>query len=371
MRAATAFCHDGNELHLATGGRSGRASDHVDEGTRQHEGVRVYGAGAIGGMLGTRLAATGRCEVSAIARGATLDALRQHGFRMQSADALLQAPVRAAEDPRELGAQDLVIVAVKGPALPAGAARIAPLLGSDTIVLSAMNGVPWWFFDGVAGPYAGMRLESVDPGGSVSRAIPARHVIGCVVHASASTPQPGLVQHRMGRGLIIGEIDGRRTPRLARLAELLAAAEFDVTPSEHIQYDVWYKLWGNLTFNPVSALTGATGDRMLDDPLVRAFCSAAMMEAAAIGQRIGCEVKDSVEARHAVTRRLGAFRTSMLQDAEAGRPLEIDAIVGGVKEVGTKVGVATPSIDALLGLIRLFGRVRGLYPEAATNLTNP
>jgi 2-dehydropantoate 2-reductase len=316
-------------------------------------------------MLGTRLASAGRCDVSAVARGATLDALRRHGLRLQLADVHLHAPVNAADDPRALGVQDLVIVAVKGPALPAVAAGIGPLLGRDTTVLSAMNGVPWWFFDGLAGPHQGMRLDSVDHGGIVSRAIPARHVIGCVVHASASTPQPGLVQHRMGRGLIVGEVDGRMTPRLRALADLLAHAGFDVTSSQWIQYDVWYKLWGNLTINPISALTGATGDRILDDPLVRAFCSAAMVEAAEVGRRIGCAIRDDVEQRHAVTRRLGALRTSMLQDTEAGRPLEIDAIVAAVKEIGAKVGVATPCIDALLGLIRLFGRVRGLYPEAA------
>jgi len=183
------------------------------------------------------------------------------------------------------------------------------------------------------------------------------------VHASASTRAPGIVSLRTGRGLVIGEIDGRRTPRLTKVLNLLTHAGFDVTASDRIQHDVWYKLWGNLAFNPVSALTGATGDRILDDPLVRAFCSAAMLEASEVGRRIGCDVGRNIEERHAVTRRLGAFRTSMLQDAEAGRALEIDAIVGAVREIGGKVGVATPTIDALFGLVRLLGRVKGLYPE--------
>jgi 2-dehydropantoate 2-reductase len=228
-----------------------------------------------------------------------------------------------------------------------------------------MNGVPWWFFAGRDGPCADMRLESVDPGGIAGAAIPVRHVIGCVVHASASVAEPGVVVHTIGRGLIIGEPAGPRSARLGRVAELLARAGFDVTQSDNIHYDIWYKLWGNLTMNPIAALTGASGDRVIADPLLREFCSAAMREAAAVGARVGCTVAQAPDERHAITRQLGAFRPSMLQDAEAGRPLEIDAIVGAVKEIGMRVGVATPSIDALLGLIRLFGRVRGLYPDGA------
>ncbi len=326
--------------------------------------VCIYGIGAVGGLIAARLAAEGSAEVSAVARGATLAALRTHGLRLQSGERTTQTPIRAAERPAELGVQDVVVVSVKGPALPAVAAGIAPLLGPDTVVLSAMNGVPWWFFDGVAGPCAGLHLESVDPGGVVTAAIPARRVIGCVVHLNAGAPEPGLVLHRMGNGLIVGEPDGSASPRAQRIAQLLARAGFDVTTSARIQNDIWYKLWGNLTFNPVSALTGATGDRMLADPLVLAFCTAAMEEAARIGERIGCAIKETPQQRHAVTRRLGAFRTSMLQDVEAGRPLEIDAIVGAVKEIGGHVGVATPTIDALLGLTRLLGRTRGLYPPA-------
>jgi 2-dehydropantoate 2-reductase len=328
--------------------------------------VCVVGAGAVGGFVGARLAAAGRAQVVAIARAATLAALREHGWRLRQGEAWVKAPAKASDDAAQFGVQDLVIVAVKAPALAAVAPAIAPLIGPETIVLPAMNGVPWWFFEGRDGPFAHLRLETVDPGGAIGRALPAAQVIGCVVHASISTPQPGVVVHNVGDRLIIGEIDGRESLRLARVAELLSHAGFTVERSARIQNDVWYKLWGNMTMNPVSALTGATGDRVLDDPLVRRFCMDAMDEAAAIGKRIGCDVGQTAEARHVITRKLGAFRTSMLQDAEAGRPLEIDAIIGVVKEIGGKVGVATPNIDALLGLIRLFARVRGLYPD-----TNP
>ena len=326
--------------------------------------VSIVGAGAIGGFIGTRLAAAGEVDVSVIARGATLAALREHGWRMNTAEGSVQAPARASENPADFGAQDLVVIAVKGPALTAVARHIAPLLGPDTLVMPAMNGVPWWFCHGVAG-VADLSLESVDPGGVIARAIPHRQVLGCVVHASTSTPEPGLVQHKMGNGLIVGEPAGGKSERAQRVADLLAHAGFDVTHSDNVRYDIWYKLWGNMTMNPVSAITGASCDRILADPLVRAFCSAAMAEAAAIGERIGCPITQAAEDRHAITAKLGAFKTSMLQDVEAGRPIELDAIVGAAQEIGQRLGLATPNIDALLGLTRLFGRVRGLHPEAA------
>jgi 2-dehydropantoate 2-reductase len=324
--------------------------------------VCVVGAGAIGGFLGTRLAAAGEASVAALARGATLAALRDHGWRLEKGATRLQAPAAAAsDDPRDLGPQDLIIITVKAQALPALAPSLAPLIAADTLVLPAMNGVPWWFSDGIAA--LGTRpLESVDPGGGIAATIAGRQVIGCVVHASATTTAPGITLHGMGRGLIIGEPAGGRSARVQALGELLTRAGFEVTCSQRIRYDIWYKLWGNMTMNPVSALTGATMDRVLDDTLVRAFCSAAMAEAAAIGARIGCDVRESPQDRHAVTRKLGAFKTSMLQDVEALRPLELDALIGAVREIGQRVGVATPNCDALFGLTRLFGRVRGLYP---------
>jgi 2-dehydropantoate 2-reductase len=322
--------------------------------------VCIYGAGAIGGYIGAQLAASG-CEVSAVARGATLEALREYGIRLQLKDVLVTAKVRAAEDPRELGPQDLVVIAVKTTALVDVAARIQPLLGNGTIVLPAMNGVPWWFFNGFGGTYHGTRIESVDPGGAIGEAIPARHVLGCVVHASCSVSAPGIVRHGAGNRLIVGEPDGKQSERVRGLVAQLVRSGFDATASNCIQADVWYKLWGNMTMNPVSAITGATCDRILDDPLVSGFCLAIMREAAAIGAKIGCPISQSGEDRNAVTRQLGAFKTSMLRDVEAGRPVELDALVSAVREIGEKTGTATPNIDALLGLARLHARVRDLY----------
>jgi len=329
--------------------------------------VCIVGAGAIGGYIGTRLAASGRADVSAFARGATLAALREHGWRLRQGETLIQKQARATDNANDLGPQDLVLIAVKGPSLPAVAQAIRPLLGEETVVLPAMNGVPWWFGFGIA-ELGDAPLESVDPGGRIAQAIDLRHVVGCVVHMSAATLEPGTVQHRMGQGLIIGEPSGENasgaSERVRRIGDLLGHAGFDVTLSPRIRHDIWYKLWGNMTMNPVSAITGATADRVLDDALVRTFCSAAMTEAASIGAKIGCAIAQTPDERNAITRKLGAFKTSMLQDVEAGRPIEIDGIVTAVHEIGRRVGVPTPNIDALLGLTRLFGRVRGLYPLA-------
>jgi len=327
--------------------------------------VCIVGAGAIGGFIGCRLARAGRAQVSALARGATLQALQVHGWRLQMDGALLQAPATAAASAADLGVQDLVVIAVKGPALPALAPTLAPLIGPRTLLLPAMNGVPWWFGQGVPG-LGDAPLQSVDPGGAIAAALPRGQVIGCVVHASTAQAEPGLVQHQRGHGLIVGEPLGGRSERVQAVAELLSHAGFEVTHSDNVRYDIWYKLWGNLTMNPVSAITGATIDRILADPEVRAFCSGAMREAAAIGERIGCPIAQSPEDRHAVTAKLGAFRTSMLQDVDAGRPIELDSIVAAVQELGRRTGVETPNVSALLGLTRLFARVRGLYPAQGT-----
>ena len=245
--------------------------------------ICIYGAGAIGGWLGARLAAQGGA-VSAVARGATLAALRTHGLRLREAGAdgavaERAFAVQARDSPFDLGPQYLVIVAVKAPAMAEVARAIAPLLGPDTAVLTAMNGVPWWFLQGFGGPLAGTRLESVDPGGAIAQAIDARRVIGCVVHASCSVDEPGVIRRHFGNGLIVGEPAGGDTPSLASLAALLRQAGFDTTVSAQIQKDVWYKLWGNMTINPISAFTGATADRILDDDLARGFVSAVMLEA--------------------------------------------------------------------------------------------
>lgn len=321
--------------------------------------ICVLGAGAIGGFIGARLAASG-VRTTALARGATLEALRAHGWRVDDGTDLLTAPVHASADPAELGPQDVVVIAVKAHSLAAAVSNIGPLLGPDTIVLTAMNGVPWWFFDGFGGPCAGRRLTSVDPEGSIAAAVPTSRVLGAVVHMSCSAPEPGLVRHHRGSGLIIGEPGNRDSARLNDLVAVFKAAGLDATASTEIQKEIWYKLWGNLTVNPISALTGATADLILDDDLVRGFCHAAMLEAQRIGALIGCPIDQSPQDRSEITRKLGAFKSSMLQDAEAGRKLELDALVGAVREIGQAVDVATPHIDALLGLARLSARVRGL-----------
>ncbi|MGK8198528.1 2-dehydropantoate 2-reductase [Burkholderia cepacia] len=326
--------------------------------------ICVVGAGAIGGFLGTRLAAAGGDDVSAIAIGETLSALRTHGWRLDTKDGRITAPVHATDVPSDLGRQDLVIIALKGQVLPSVVPGLAPLIGPETIVLPAMNGVPWWFNANVAA-FADTPLQSVDPGGCIAATIPVGHVLGCVVHASCASPEPGLVRHVMGHGLIVGEALGGTSARATAIAERLTRAGFDVTVSADVRQDIWYKLWGNLTMNPVSAITGATIDHLLGDPLVRQFCSAAMREAAAIGACIGCTITQDPEDRHAVTSKLGAFKTSMLQDSEAGRPLELDGIVGAVHEMGRHLDVPTPAIDALFGMARLFARERGLYPAAS------
>jgi 2-dehydropantoate 2-reductase len=322
--------------------------------------VCIYGAGAIGGWLGVKLARAG-CAVSVVARSATLASLRHHGLRLQEGSETLRAQVRASASPADLGVQDLVVVAVKAPAMAEVAKSIAPLLGPDTMVLTAMNGVPWWFFHGFGGSYAGTRLKAVDPDGAIAQAVPAQHIVGCVVHASCALKEPGFVQHHFGNKLIIGEPSGAKTQRVQQLAALLEQAGFEAVVSEQIQKDAWYKLWGNMTVNPVSAMTGATTDLILSDDLVRGFISAVMLEAREIGARVGIPIAQQPEDRHQVTRKLGAFKTSMLQDVEAGKAVEIDALVTVVKEMGAMTGVTTPFTDALLGLSRLHARVHGLY----------
>ncbi len=329
--------------------------------------VCIYGAGAIGGWIGVHLAQTGH-EVSVVARGATLEALQKNGLacvQSQASDARIKADVKASANPADLGPQDLVIVAVKAPAMADVAKGIAPLLGANTMVMTAMNGVPWWFFQGFGGSLQGTTLNTIDPEGCIAKAIPAHHVVGCVVHASCSLDAPGVVRHHFGQGLILGEPaaqNGEVSARVQQLVTDLQTAGFNASASAQIQKDVWYKLWGNMTVNPISAITGATTDLILKDDLVRNFVSQVMLEAKAIGDKIGIPIAQTPEDRHAVTMKLGAFKTSMLQDVEAGKTVELDALVSGVRELGQLTQVATPYTDALLGLSRLHASVRGLYP---------
>jgi 2-dehydropantoate 2-reductase len=334
--------------------------------------VCIVGLGAIGGLFAAWLARlpAQRVQVSALVRGATLAAVREHGLRLDDASGRHRLEIAVADDPAVLGPQDLVIVAVKAPALPGVADAVAALSHADTTVLGAMNGVPWWFFDGLP-PEApacarGWVLDSVDPGGRLRERLPPARTVGGVVHMAASTLGPGHVKHAMGRRLVIGDATGAgREPgaRTAAVAALLAEAGVEVEATACIQREVWFKLWGNVTMNPVSALTGATLDRILADELVRGFCSGVMAEAQALGAALGLPIEQTPEQRHAVTAKLGPVRTSMLQDLQAGRALEIDALVGAVREIGVRLGQPTPLLDALLGLVRLMAQERGLYPR--------
>ncbi|MBE2245361.1 MAG: 2-dehydropantoate 2-reductase [Burkholderiaceae bacterium] len=327
--------------------------------------ITIVGIGAVGAFVGARLALAGAAP-RALARGATLAAVRAQGLTLHMGGRTQQVAIDATDDARALGVQDLVIVAVKAQSLAALAPALAPLIGSHTVVLPAMNGVPWWFLQtpAVAGRLGGAagRLASVDADGTIGAALPLAQVLGCVVHFTCSSPAPGVAWHGFGERLIVGEPAGGASSRTDAVVELLRGAGFTAEAGDDIRSDIWFKLWGNMTTNPISALTGATVDRILDDPQVHAFMLQAMAEAREIGARIGCPIEQSGEDRMVVTRSLGAFKTSMLQDAEAGRSLEIDALIGAVHEIGARVGVATPAIGALLGLTRLMARVRGLYP---------
>ncbi len=320
----------------------------------------MVGLGAVGGLIAARLARAGH-EVAALARGQTLARVRAEGIQVEGVSGSFCARVEASDDAAALGPQELVVIALKAPALAAVSEAMAPLLGADTIVLPAMNGVPWWFMPAASAD--AVPLASVDPDGRLLARLPLARVLGCVVHFASSSPAPGRIQHGAGERLIVGEPAGGPSPRVDRVCAALASAGFEAEASNDVRRDVWYKLWGNMTMNPVSALTGALSDAILADELINDFVLRCMAEAAAIGARVGCPIAQSGEERLGLARKLGGFRTSMLQDTEAGRAIELDAIVTAVHEIGGRVGVATPNIGALLGLTRLMARGRGLYPS--------
>ena len=328
--------------------------------------IAVVGVGAGGGLIAARLALAGH-EVSALARGATLAKVREQGLRLRAGGQEQAVPLRASDQAQALGEQDLVVIAVKGTTLADVAQALHPLLGPQTLVMPAMNGVPWWFLqtpptaDRLAAP--DRRIASIDPDGRIEAALPLERVLGCVVHLTCSSPEPGVVQHGFGDRLIVGEPAGGPSARVTAVCAALAQAGFKAEASADIRNDIWYKLWGNMTMNPLSALTGATTAGLLDDPLVHGYILRTMAEAAEVGAQLGCPITQSGEERMALTRQLGAFKTSMLQDALAGRALELDALVTAVHEIGQRFGVAMPNIGALLGLTRLMARERGLYPS--------
>jgi 2-dehydropantoate 2-reductase len=315
--------------------------------------ICVYGAGAVGGLIAAWLARSGH-DVAVVARGAALEAIRSQGLRVRDAASgeVRRHAVRAESAPARLGPQDYVIVAVKAQSLSEVAEGIGPLVGADTSIMTAMNGVPWWFFDRLAFGGGKLRLESLDPGGKLARAMPTERIVGCVIHLAASTPEPGLVSHNMGRRLILGEPGGRNSGRTRRAAEALRTAGFEVTVSDGIEREFWVKLLGNVSFNPVSALTVSLADSLIANREVKAYMVEIMREVLAIGRAVGVDADIEPEARIDMARALGRFKTSMLQDLEAGKTLEIDGLLAGTLEIAAKAGVPAPCTQALFGLIR-------------------
>jgi 2-dehydropantoate 2-reductase len=322
----------------------------------------VFGAGAIGGYLGAELSRAG-LDVTLIARGAHLAAMRRNGLKLRIAGEERLAWPRVTDDPAEAGPQDYVLVAVKAPSAPGASAAMVPLLGPETAVVTAMNGVPWWYFYELAGAWENRRLESVDPGGVQWDTIGPERAIGCVVYPACEVVEPGVILHVDGDRFLLGEPDGSRSERILRLSEALIAAGLRAPVRPKIRDDIWLKLWGNLSFNPISALTLAMLDRIATDPDTVAVVRAMMLEARAIGERLGVRFTLDVDHRIAGAAGIGAHRTSMLQDLERGRQMEIDALVTAVQEMGRMVGVATPIIDTVLGLVRQRARIAGCYPE--------
>lgn len=314
--------------------------------------IGIIGAGAIGGWIAARLALAGN-SISMLARGSTLQALRD-GLSIREHNVSETAKFRASDNPRAIGPQRLLVIAVKAPALAEVAEMAGPMIGPDTLIVPMLNGVPWWFLDD------GKPLQSVDPGGRIATAIPADRVIGCVVHAACRRAAPNAVEVAHADRLILGEPLGGTSERASQLATLFEAAGIHTEVSDNVRSAIWYKLWGNMTMNPVSALTLATADRILADEELKPFILACMAEAAEVGAAVGCPISEGGEDRMAVTARLGAFKTSMLQDVEAGRTIELEALVGAPREIGRRLGIATPNIDALYSLTRLMAESRGL-----------
>lgn len=314
--------------------------------------ITVVGAGAIGGWIAARLAIAGE-QVSVLARGDTLSLVHAEGLRLEEQGEEFVAPVAVADDCRTLGEQDVVIIAVKAPALPGLASELKPLIGAQTVVVPMLNGVPWWFVDGEP-------LASVDSDGSIAAALPFEQIIGCVVHASSSRTAPNRVHVKHADKLIIGEPNGEDSARLASLFALFGRAGLKPDQTGNVRRAIWYKLWGNATINPLSALTRATCDVILADAECRAWMLEGMAELAAIGAAIGCPISESGEDRMQVTARLGAFKTSMLQDVEAARPIELEALLGAPREIARSAGIETPALDRLYGVTKLMAESLGL-----------
>jgi 2-dehydropantoate 2-reductase len=314
--------------------------------------ICVYGAGAIGGYMGAQLARAG-ADVSFVARGPHLAAMQANGVRLQIDGEEHTVKVRCTNNPAELGPQDYVIIALKAHSVPAVVDLMPPLLGPDTSVVTAVNGLPYWYFYKHGGDLAGTTLQSVDPGGKQWNVLGPERAIGCVLLPAAEIAEPGVIRHVYGKKFPIGEPSGEITPRLQAFHDIMAAADMEAPMRNNIRDEIWLKLWGNLCFNPISALTHATLDVLTSDPGTRALSKAMMLEAKAIGDKIGVNFRVDVEKRINGAGAVGAHKTSMLMDCEAGRPMEIDPLMTVVQEIGRLVHVDTPMLDAVLALIKL------------------
>lgn len=323
--------------------------------------ICVFGAGAIGGYLAAKLAGAGE-DVTVVARGPHLQAIRENGLTLlEEGSEPLTLRIRASDNPAELGPQDYVVITLKAHSVPPVVAAMQPLLGPRTTIVSAVNGVPWWYFHRIGGPLEGTRLASVDPGDVQWNGIGPDRVLGCVVYPAAEVERPGVIRHVEGNRFSLGEPDGSKSDRAMRLSQSLQAAGLKAPVRPRIRDEIWIKLWGNLSFNPISALTHATLDVLCTDPGTRAVARRMMLEAQEIAQKLGVTFPIDVDRRIDGGAAVGPHRTSMLQDLLAGRPMEIDALVRSVQELGRITATPTPTIDTVLALIALRGRVAGLY----------
>ncbi len=321
--------------------------------------IAIYGAGAIGGYLGALLKKSG-IDVSLIARGPHLAAIQNNGLALEMGGERIVTHPAATENPAELGEQDFVIVSLKAHSAVHIVDVMQPLLGKDTAVVTAVNGVPWWYFYRLAGQWENRIIETVDPGGKQWHGIGPERAIGCVVYPACEISEPGVIQHTYGDRFTLGEASGEKTERVQALAKALVDAGLKA-PVRNIRDEIWVKLWGNLCFNPLSALTHATLDVIATDPGTRAVAKNMMLEAKEIGEKLGVRFRIDVEKRIDGAAAVGAHTTSMLQDLLQGRPMEIDALVTAVQELGRIVGVATPTIDTVLPIVQQRARVAGCY----------
>jgi len=316
--------------------------------------VAILGAGATGGFLGARLAKCG-AEVVLIARGPHLEAMRESGLRLIEADGETTVAVEATDDLAAIRNADFVFVTLKAHSVPAIAEGLAANLGPEAAVVSAQNGIPWWYFQRHGGELEGIHLETVDPGGLIGRTIDPKRVIGCIVYAATSVVGPGIVRHVEGERFSLGELDGSQTERVARLSGLLASAGLKAPVQPRIRPELWVKLMGNAVFNPLSALTHATLGAMAESPVLAPVVRAAMEEVDAVAARLGIVMPVSIDQRIRGAARVGNHKTSMLQDLESGRPMEIDAITGSVVELGGRLGVPVPHLETIYASVKLLG----------------